>query len=91
MSDVKLEVSGELDGMPLYKIDVSKFSCKIPPAEHHPFVWLLPYSHPEREVIEAAVKLAQANDTVDFREEWEATEEELLKAARTLIVARGEG
>lgn len=42
----------------------------------------------ERAVIDAAITLAEADDTTDHIKAWEDKEESLLRAARALIQAR---
>lgn len=42
----------------------------------------------ERAVIEAAVALAQMNQHIDYREEYEAAEDAVVEAARQLLAAR---
>ena len=55
---------------------------KVHPAERCPIPEL------ERDVVEAAVKLAQSSNHIDNRSEWEANEDALLDSAKALIEAR---
>ena len=107
-----LEQVGEFEGMPLYKIDLSKlprFQLMVQPNPHFKGSGLgadyastheemraqieatQAVKDAEREVIDAAVRLAQMPQHIDFREEYEAAEEAVVEAARKLIAARAEG